>query len=167
GRGGDGRVEPLHVDDAVGLVDVVLHPREQVLTAADDQGNAVGLQRGHRLLLAGRVDVGKGLQLVPPARCCSMAASTLCGCSGRLRIVAPVALRTALAIAEAVETVGGSPMPITPRSGMLFSTTSIAGTSDRPARRYHSMFGLTIWPVTRSRIRSSNSAKLIAAMTPP
>ena len=91
----------------------------------------------------------------------------MCGCSGRLRIVAPVAFRTALAIADAVETVGGSPMPMTPRSGMFFSMMSIFGTSDMPASRYNSMFGFTIWPVTRSRMRSSNSAKLIEPMTPP
>ena len=37
---------------------------------------------------------------------------------------------------------------------------SIFGMSDIPAIRYHSMFGFTIWPVTRSRMRSSKSAKL-------
>jgi MFS family permease len=121
----------------------------------------------HCFLFVRGIDVGKGLQFVPPAFSCSIAASTLCGCSGRLRIVAPVALRTALAIADAVDTVGGSPMPITPRSGMLLSTMSICGTSDMPASMYHSMFGLTICPVLRSSRRSSNSAKLIAAMTPP
>ena len=64
-------------------------------------------------------------------------------------------------------TVGGSPIPMTPRSGMSFSRTSICGMSDIPASRYHSMFGLTICPVRRSRMRSSNSAKFSEPMTPP
>jgi hypothetical protein len=34
---GDRRVEVLDVDDAVRLRDVVLHPRQQVLAAADRQ----------------------------------------------------------------------------------------------------------------------------------
>src|SRR6266487_2872194 len=160
-------IEAFDVDEPIGRVDVVLHPREQVLTAGDRQGDAIALERGHRVLLVRGIDVGEGLHSVPPAFSCTSAASTLCGCSGRLRIVAPVALRTAFAIADAVDTVGGSPMPMTPRSGMLLRTTSICGTSDMPARRYHSMFGLTICPVTRSRMRSSNIAKLMAAITPP
>ena len=76
-------------------------------------------------------------------------------------------LRLYPAIAAAVGTVGGSPIPITPRSGMFLSRTSICGMSDMPASRYHSMFGLTICPVRRSRMRSSNSAKFSEPMTPP
>ena len=87
--------------------------------------------------------------------------------SGSDRMVAPVAFRTALAMDEAVETVGGSPMPMTPRAGMSSSMMSIFGMSDMPASRYDSMFGLTIWPVTRSRMRSSNSAKLSEPTMPP
>src|SRR5213078_4719862 len=102
----------LDVHDAVGRVDVVLHPRQQILAAADRHRDAIDLERGHRLFFVRRIDVCKGLQLVPPAFSCSIAASTLCGCSGRLRMVAPVALRTALAMADAVDTVGGSPMPM-------------------------------------------------------
>ena len=51
--------------------------------------------------------------LLSPAR---WPAESCAACSGRLRIVAPVALLTALAIAADVDTVGGSPMPITPRA---------------------------------------------------
>src|SRR5205085_10633869 len=116
----------------------------KILAAADRHRDAVELQRGDRFFFVRRIDVGEGFQFVPPARSCSSAASTLCGCSGRLRIVAPVALRTAFAMADAVDTVGGSPMPMTPRSGMLFRMTSTFGTSDMPASRYISMFGFTI-----------------------
>src|SRR5206468_2957907 len=157
----------LDVHDALRRVDVVLHPGQQVLSAGERKGDALELQGGNGVLLRRSVDVGEGLHSVPPARCCSSAASTLCGCNGSDRIGAPVAFRTALAMADAVDTVGGSPMPITPRSGILFRTMSIFGMSDMPASRYHSMFGFSIWPVTRSSRRSSNSAKLMAAMTPP
>lgn len=60
-----------------------------------------------------------------------------CGCSGRLRIVTPVALRTAFAIAAAVGTVGGSPTPMMPRFGWSMSRTSTGGMSDIPANRLH------------------------------
>src|SRR5262249_61391704 len=106
----------LDVDDAVGLRDVVLQPREQVLAAGEREDlPAFGPERGNRVLLGRRVDVGKGFHSVPPAFCASMAARIFAGVSGRLRIVTPVALRTALAIAADVDPVGGSPIPMTPR----------------------------------------------------
>src|SRR5262249_25505880 len=163
------RVErAFDIDEAVGRRNVILHAGEQVLPAGERHGDAAGqLERRHRFFFVPRVDVCESLHSVPPAFCCSIASSTFCGVSGRLRIVAPVAFRTALAIADAVETVGGSPMPMTPRSGWFFRWTSIFGTSDMPASRYHSMFGLTICPVTRSGMRSSNSAKFSEPMMPP
>ena len=50
-------------------------------------------------------------------------------------MVAPVAFRTALAMDEAVDTVGGSPMPMTPRArcaGVSMIMMSIFGMSDIP-----------------------------------
>ena len=50
----------LHVDEAIGLRDVVLHPRQQVLAAADRQRLLeLRRERGDRVLLVGRVDVSK------------------------------------------------------------------------------------------------------------
>ena len=44
----------------------------------------------------------------------------------------PMALNTALPTAAAVEMVGGSPMPMTPRSGMSIMWTMIFGMSSMP-----------------------------------
>ena len=75
-------------------------------------------ERGHALPSRSRVDVGKGLHSVPPRAVLRRApSSTVSGVIGRLRMRTPVALATALAMAAAVEIVGGSPSPMTPRSG--------------------------------------------------
>ena len=114
--GRDRLIEILDVDEPLRRDDVVLHQAEQVHAAGERQeAAALGGERRDGFLLAGRVDVGEGLQFVPPAR--SSSVSSLSGVIGMLRSVAPVALRTALATAAAVATAGGSPMPITPRSG--------------------------------------------------
>ena len=70
-----------------------------------------------------------------------------------------MACDTALAIAPAVGTVAGSPMPtewvlLTP-SQTGKKTTSISGTSRAPAILYCSTLGLTMRPSERSRIRFS------------
>ena len=110
------RIEVLEIDDPLGRDDVVLHQAEEVHAAGHRQEAAtLGRERGDRLFLVRGIDVGEGFQFVPPAR--SSSAISLSGVIGMLRIVAPVALRTALAIAAAVATAGGSPIPITPRSG--------------------------------------------------
>ena len=57
------------------------------------------------------------------------AARTRCGVMGRLLTRTPIALATALAMAAAVGIVAGSPMPMTPRSGMSKRMISISGTS--------------------------------------
>ena len=109
-------VEVLDVDEPLGRDDVVLHQAEQIHAAGERQdAAALGGERRDRFLLVRRVDVGEGFQFVPPAR--SSSVSSLSGVIGMLRIVTPVALRTALAMAAAVATAGGSPMPMTPRSG--------------------------------------------------
>src|SRR5262249_29051363 len=141
---GGGFERILDVYDAIGLLDIVLHSREQIHAARERKGRSTGFQCGDGFFLVGRVYVSEGFHRVPPALWVSlMASSTLCGVNGRLRIVAPEALRTAHAIAAAVDTVGGSPIPITPRSGCCLIWTSICGISDMPARRYHSIFGFT------------------------
>src|SRR5690606_40401243 len=156
---GDRGVEAPHADDAVGRGDVVLHQPDEVHAAGERHRTAaLGVERGDRLLHRRGIHVSERLHCVPPVRAASSATSTLRGVMGRLRTRTPVALATALAIAAAVEMVGGSPMPMTPRSGWFSSTTSICGISLGPGSRYHSMFGLTMVAVLRSRIRSSNRA---------
>ena len=117
-HGRDRPVEVLDVHEAVRLRHVVLHQAEQVHAAGDGQDPAPpGAERGERLLLVRGVDVGKGFHFTPPIRCGSSAVSTLAGVIGRCRMRAPIAFDTALAIAAAVEIVGGSPSPTTPRAG--------------------------------------------------
>src|SRR4029077_11779039 len=169
---GDRRVgEALDVDDAIGRRDVVLHPRDEVHAAGERQRDTpVDLERGDRVFLVRGVCVLEGFHSVPPAFCSSMAARILCGMSGSDRMVAPVAFRTALAMDEAVETVGGSPMPMTPRARCTGEPTTIVsffGMPNMPASMDDSMFGLTSWPVPRRRIRSSNNAKLSEPTIPP
>ena len=79
----------------------------------------------------------------------------------------PIALRTAWAIAAAVGHRRRLAEADDAALRLFFRRMSICGMSDIPASRYHSMFGLTIWPVLRSRMRSSNSAKFSEPMTPP
>ena len=90
------------------------------------------------------------------------------GVSGIDRTCAPIALATAVAIAPGVGTTGGSPrlFTLTSRSSRQITGT-ISGTSIGPAILYMSMFGLTIAPVWRLRMRSSNKQKLSPWMTAP
>ena len=59
--GRDRRLQrPLHIDEPVGLGDVVLHPRQEVLAASDGQRLLeLRPERGDRVLLVGGVDVSK------------------------------------------------------------------------------------------------------------
>src|SRR5690606_9688551 len=159
GEVGDRGIEPFHVDDALGRDDEVLHQADEVHPAGQRHRTpALRVERRDRPLRRRGIHVSERLHNVPPVRPASSASRTFCGVIGRLRTRTPVALATALAIAAAVEIVGGSPMPMTPRSGWLSSTMSICGMSLGPGSRYHSMFGLTMVAVLRSRIRSSNRA---------
>ena len=60
------------------------------------------------------------------------AASTRSGVNGVCGTRTPMALKTALPMAACVEMVGGSPMPMTPRSGMSVMWTMICGMSSMP-----------------------------------
>ena len=118
GRCRDRLVEVLHVHQPVGLGDVVFHQAEKVHPAGDRQDLApLRAERGDRFLLRRSIDISKRFHSVPLAFSCSMAASTVSGVIGRFLTRAPVAFETALATAAAVEIVGGSPSPTTPRSG--------------------------------------------------
>ena len=116
--GRDRLIEALDRHHAIRRDDVVLHQPEQVHAAGHRQHPCRvrrTRERRDRFLLVRRIDVGEGLQFVPPAR--SSSVRSLSGVIGMCRSVTPVALRIALATAAAVATAGGSPMPMTPRSG--------------------------------------------------
>ena len=116
----DGRVQrPLDVDDPIRLGDVVFQSREQIL-AACERHHLFGLraERADRFFFVPGIDVRKRFHSSSPryVRRCASVCRIFAGVSGRLRTVTPMAFRTALAMAAAVDTVGGSPIPITPRS---------------------------------------------------
>src|SRR5579859_4355300 len=83
-----------------------------------------------RLGNRGRPIVGEVLHDFPPFL--ARAASTLAGLKGAKGTRTPRALWTALAMAAAVEIVGGSPMPMTPRSGISIMCTTTSGMSRMP-----------------------------------
>ena len=68
-RSRDLPIEVLDVDEPLGLGDVILHQAEQVHPAGKRQdAPTLGRERRDGLFLVCRVDVGKSLQSVPPAR---------------------------------------------------------------------------------------------------
>src|ERR1035438_8881518 len=126
----------LDVHQDAGADEVILEQAQQVVAASE-----IGAVGGHEFVGAlGRMGGGvlKSVHVVVAGTLPS-AASTFAGAggafgglSGRLETRTPRALATAFAMAAAVGTVAGSPMPMTPRSGILMRTTSISGTSAMP-----------------------------------
>src|SRR6185436_11323541 len=104
----------LQVDEHVGFDDAVLHQVEERRAAGErERAGAEGLDG---LFLGLRALVGEGFHGGSPyffAR----AERTRRGVNGRSPTRTPTALVTALAIAAAPGMYGGSPMPMTPRSG--------------------------------------------------
>src|SRR5437016_5955067 len=120
--------------------DVVLHQAEQIASAREHFSIVPLLtEKANRLLLLFGAGVFEGSHARPPS--CpdfSRASRTRSGVSGRFGTRTPIALATAFEIAAPGETVGGSPMPITPRSsypGPDISWTTRSPTSPSPARR--------------------------------
>src|ERR1035437_3171264 len=120
----------LDVDQNVWADEIFLEQAEQVVAAGeisaligDKLAGAVGRVRG---------GVFKGFHALTGGGTFPRAARIFAGVMGRLETRTPIALATAFAIAPAVGTVAGSPMPMTPRSGMLIKTTSMSGTSAMP-----------------------------------
>src|SRR5262249_7000881 len=104
----------------------------QVGTAGEQLGRPPRLaQQPDRLFDRRRLVVGEVLHAFPPFG--ASASRTFLGVSGRCGTRTPMALNTAVLRAAAVETIGGSPTPITPRSGMSIRWTVIFGMSRMPA----------------------------------
>src|SRR5262249_30300440 len=124
--------EPVEAHDLLRLCDVLLLEVVQVGAAGEQLGLAPLLvEQGQSRRQGGRLMVGEVLHWAFPPF--ARASSTRFGVSGMNGTRTPRALCTALPIAAAVEMVGGSPIPMTPRSGMSCMWTVIFGTSRMPA----------------------------------
>src|SRR5260221_8278651 len=120
----------LDVHQNVRADEIFLEQPKQVVAAGK-----VGAVAGNQFAGAGgrvRGGVFKNFHALTGGGTLPRAARIFAGVMGRLETRTPIALATAFAIAPAVGTVAGSPMPMTPRSGMLIKTTSMSGTSAMP-----------------------------------
>src|SRR5207248_1775377 len=109
-------LDAVEADDLLRLGDVLLLQVVQVGAAGQQLGRAPGgvEQPDHGVNRFGPV-VGEVLHEFPPFL--ARAARTRSGVNGAYGTRTPRALWTALPMAAQVEMVGGSPMPMTPRSG--------------------------------------------------
>src|ERR1700735_1980427 len=149
---GGGQV--LHVHEQSRAGDVVFHLAEDV-DAARQEASLISGQRDSAIDAVRGGVLERLHAVVPTFLTLPSAASTRAGVMGRLLTRTPMALATALAIAAAVGMVAGSPMPITPRSGMSIKITSISGTSAKLGSLYVSKLGFNTTPVVESITRSS------------
>src|SRR5262249_18004346 len=131
---GDRAESPAQATETYGLVrlgDIFLLQVEQVGAPGQQLRLAPLLvEQGQRLLDRGRPMIGEVLHLAFPPF--ARASRTRFGVSGMNGTRTPRALNTALPTAAAVEMVGGSAIPITPRSGMSIMCTLIFGMSRMP-----------------------------------
>src|ERR1017187_9210031 len=147
----------LDVHQDAGADQVILEQAQQVIAAGE-----IGAICRHEFVgTLGRMGSGilKGVHTATAGTLPS-AASTFAGVIGRLETRTPRALATALAMAAAVGPVAGSPMPMTPRSGILMRTTSISGTSAMPGSLEGSKLGL------RTRPQSWTATTLVTVTRP-
>src|SRR5262249_31752434 len=109
-------------DHALWLGHIFLLQVQQVGSTGQKLGSApLRFEQTRGVSSCRRLVVGEVLHVdFPPF---AMASSTRCGVRGSTGTRMPRALKTALPTAAAVDIVGGSPMPITPRSGMSIMWT--------------------------------------------
>src|SRR5262249_30777536 len=126
-------LDAVDADHLRRLGDVVLLQGVQVGAAAEQLGRAPGLVQERDGLLRGLGPVVLEVlhDCFPPFLAAS-AARTRSLVNGECGTRTPRALNTALLMAAFVEMVGGSPMPMTPRSGMSIMWTTISGMSRMP-----------------------------------
>src|SRR5262249_36285677 len=132
GDGGEVLAQAAQADDLVRPRDVFLLPVQQVGAAGQQLGGAPGLiEQADGLRRRRGPVVGEVFHdCFPPFA--ARAASTRSGLKGECGTRTPMAFMMALPMAALVEIVGGSPMPMTPRSGMSCMWTMIFGMSFRP-----------------------------------